>query len=371
MSETHSLGIGANVALPSIIFVTGASRSGTTMLSRILANHSAILGLNELHFFGDLFDVAKSATPAKAHELEHMAAAIIARQSRGIWGSGPTPAERLRAKSICEALPVPRRNGFGVFAAVLRALSQESRKLMACEQTPRNVFYAEHILGAFQDARVIHIVRDLGAFQDARVIHIVRDPRAVLASQKNRWKLRHLGARNVPWTELLRTWVNYHPITASKLWASATARALRLVGHPRFMLTRFEDVLSDPQRQVTEICKFLGIDFESPMLEVNQWGSSNLQHELHKKGISKEVMSQWETSLTAGELAISEHMSQELMQRLNYQATLGGSVPALQALPHLLTYPVHLLGIMLANPRRAWIQLQATLQTAAKTPHSE
>ena len=39
-----------------IIFVIGNSRSGTTMLSRILNNHTKIRSFNELHFFNDIIN---------------------------------------------------------------------------------------------------------------------------------------------------------------------------------------------------------------------------------------------------------------------------------------------------------------------------
>lgn len=46
---------------------------------------------------------------------------------------------------------------------------------------------------------------------------MVRDPRDVLLSQKYKWKIRFLGANNIPYREVLRCWANYHPIAIAKL----------------------------------------------------------------------------------------------------------------------------------------------------------
>ena len=40
---------------PEQLFVVGNSRSGTTMMGRILGNHSDIFTFRELHFFGQLW----------------------------------------------------------------------------------------------------------------------------------------------------------------------------------------------------------------------------------------------------------------------------------------------------------------------------
>ena len=37
------------------IFVVGSSRSGTTMMGRILSNHSDVFTFKELHFFGTIW----------------------------------------------------------------------------------------------------------------------------------------------------------------------------------------------------------------------------------------------------------------------------------------------------------------------------
>ena len=39
-----------------MLFITGASRSGTTLMSFILRNHADIVGLNELQYFGEFWD---------------------------------------------------------------------------------------------------------------------------------------------------------------------------------------------------------------------------------------------------------------------------------------------------------------------------
>ena len=39
-----------------LIFITGASRSGTTLLSFVLRHHPRVLGLRELQYFGDAWD---------------------------------------------------------------------------------------------------------------------------------------------------------------------------------------------------------------------------------------------------------------------------------------------------------------------------
>ena len=87
-----------------IIFVSGASRSGTTMLSRILGNHSRILGLRELHYFGDLCDSADTSQ-LDDRALRRLAATIFSRQEHEVWGAHPTQRELYRAKQMCDSLP--------------------------------------------------------------------------------------------------------------------------------------------------------------------------------------------------------------------------------------------------------------------------
>ena len=40
------------------IFIVGSSRSGTTMMGRILANHKDIFTFKELHFFGTMWTLS-------------------------------------------------------------------------------------------------------------------------------------------------------------------------------------------------------------------------------------------------------------------------------------------------------------------------
>ncbi len=329
-----------------IIFITGASRSGTTMLSLILGKHKQILGLQELHYFGDLWDPQKKPEALSETKMQELAATLFARQEHGIWRASGTAADNKRAQKLIDSLALEERNAAGIFAAVLSELALGEGKEIACEQTPRNIYYAERLLELYPESHVIHIVRD---------------PRAVLASQKNRWQMRRLGGKNVPLSELVRTWFNYHPFTMNKLWSKANNLAIALTGHPRFITLRFEDLVDDPSVEIQKLCDFLDLEFDQTMLDIPQYGSSTVKHGNAKTGIVKDVVNQWEKILSKGEIRYCEHAAAPLMKYFSYDPKMTGSLFSFSLLPSLLRYPVHLFGVVISNPRRAWIQLKALL----------
>ncbi|MEX0707133.1 MAG: sulfotransferase [Woeseia sp.] len=334
-----------------LIFITGASRSGTTLLSFVLRNHSAIFGLKELNYFGVQFALDRLESAQPQARLVAAAASIFARQRDGVFTAGAEGQDFDDAERVVAALPESARTGAGVFAATVGVLARRAGKRIPCEQTPRNIFYAQTLLSVFPEARVIHMMRD---------------PRAVMASQKWRWRRRQLVAdsRRFPVIESLRVWMNYHPYTMAKLWAKASAEAARMEEHPRFRVLRFEDLVGRPETAVAELSDWLGLPFEPSMLDVNRINSSygaGAGASDGRSGLEPSAISRWRGNLSSSEIAIAERLTAPLLDRYDYvpETDARGS-GQLAEWWHRLTYPWHAAGVLLVNPRRAWIQMRAS-----------
>lgn len=331
-----------------LLFVTGASRSGTTMLNRVLGRHTQILGMNELHFFGDIWNPTDDS-PINDKERIRLGAWILARQTRGIWGEGPSASEQETAKAIVAGMP-DQGSGWDVYARVAGWLAQRHGKVIACEQTPRNIFYAKQLLE-----------RD----QDVRIIQLIRDPRAVVASQKNRWRRKKLGGgTKVPWWEVTRVWFNYHPYTMAKLWVTAANVGDSLAGHPRFIQIRFEDLVSKPEENVVALCAFVGAVYQPAMLDVPIKGSSQRKDQ-GGRGFSTESVDSWKSVLSAAEVWVVERVAGAGMRTHGYE--LAAPSPGLAIVGLAARYFVHAIGVAVNNPRRAWIQARALFGVTAKT----
>ena len=259
-----------------IVFVVGNSRSGTTMMAHILGRHSAIFAFEELHFFEELWQPVAEQQALPVEEATALLARLLANQRQGYYSAGDPSLYAAEAHTILDQLS-GERTPTTLFAAFLAYETARHAKQIACDQTPRNVYYLRHILGDYDQAYIVNMIRD---------------PRDVLLSQKSRWRRRFLGA-DIPLRHTLRVWAGYHPVTISLLWRSGIRAADAFAAHPRVHHLRFEDLVSQPQQQLTELCNFLDIDFEPDMMNVAQSNSSHLSEKSGKSGIDSGAADRW------------------------------------------------------------------------------
>lgn len=327
-----------------VVLVTGASRSGTTMLSRIFGGHSEVLGLKESHFFGDILPAGQFGRCFGRDELTEKAARLHARLDRGLFSAtSPYPSDFAFANVVVDGVEL--KCGIALFVAVTQAMAKAVGKSIACEQTPRNIFYARRLL-------------ELN--EDFRIVHIVRDPRAVAASQKDRWRRRQLGANRIPIREMVRNRVSYHVFTVTRMWAGATRIAVGLRDHPRFRIVRYEDVVARPEETVRDLCAFLNLDWQPGMLDIPITGSSG-QRDLDRRGIAAHRLDTWREVLTPGEIRHLQDECAEHLKRFGYPRA-DVSESRFGALILWVQFPLHVLATALVNPRRMWIQALAVLR---------
>ncbi|BFM05563.1 hypothetical protein GCM10025791_17720 [Halioxenophilus aromaticivorans] len=307
--------------------------------------HSQVCGFKELHCFGELIpNHALDATLSKADGVQ-LCAKLIARSKRDIWGD-VEQSDIAQAEKLMEGYAGSLKAG-DIAACAFDFIAKSQGKTVPCEQTPRNIFYAKQLLDFYPS---LHIV------------HIVRDPRDVLASQKNRWKRKRFGGDNIPWSEIIRVWCNYHPHTITKLWKQANNLALGIEGHERFHMLRFEDVIESPEATVKAAAQATGVAFEPAMLQIAQVGSSHKTNADSTLGVAKTALNRWQKTLSPGEIAICESVaSQPAMEKFGYQTSPPISKFSLSFIKQILKYPVHVVGVLASNPKRAWILLQAAV----------
>lgn len=298
-----------------MIFVVGNSRSGTTMMGRMLGGNRDVFTFNELHFFEQLWAPSTNPDTIGRDAACGLIAKLLTIQRDGYYTQSDPKDYLNEAARIVDAIDSPITPP-GVFEAFIQYECAKQDKTIGCDQTPRNLYYLEELLKLYPDARFVVMVRD---------------PRDVLLSQKNRWKRRRLGAKGTPWTNALRTWAGYHPITISVLWRSGIAAGDRFSDNPRVCVLRFEDLLADPTTVLKKICATLDLDYDPAMLDVPRVGSSHEQDRPTERGIDPAAAGRWKQGgLTRTELAVCQHITGKHMTRHGYRAEpMRAPLPAL------------------------------------------
>lgn len=288
-----------------VIFIVGNSRSGTTMLGTILNQHHKIYRFEEIHFFEGMWspkDYNQQISEKRAKKL--LKRLFFIERENGFFRDESTSKNDYSA-DISNILSGHNKDFSleDIYGDFIFYETRKSNKEIPCKQTPRYLSYIPEILKIFPNAKIINMVRD---------------PRDVLLSQKNKWRVRSLGINVIPYKEIIRSWINYHPVTISKLWASSINTALKYKKDMIFV--KYEDLLEEPEKTLKIICQYLSIDFDSTMLDIPQIGSSSVKSDFNKKGIDKTRKDAWKNGgLTNTEIYICEKITGANMDKMGYK----------------------------------------------------
>jgi hypothetical protein len=321
----------------SAIFIVGNSRSGTSMVSKILGNNPLIFGFNELHFFEQLWYPDKAIKETTREGGINLFCELISLQREGFFAERNPKQFYQEANKYFEINPKNSLAAPQVFMDFLLYESKLHNKKIPCEQTPRNLFFIDEISNLYPGSKIVCMMRD---------------PRDVLLSQKYKWKRRFLGHRSVPLKEVIRTWFNYHPITISKLWNSCSKKILSSVNKENVHLVKFEELIEHPEIVIKELCNFLNVDFYKSMLLIPIIGSSIVNDQGGKLGIDKARAGNFLNGLTPTEIYLCQKITSRLRSNFGYKdADIRLNI--FSVLASYISFPVKLFFALLLNIQRS------------------
>jgi hypothetical protein len=281
-------------AVNPYFFIVGCPHSGTTLLRRIIDAHPRLAMMpHETHFIPRIYErragltAEGEVTPAVVDELladRHFARLGIDREA----------LERLltREEPIPYASLVSR-----IFDLHGRARGTE----LVGDKTPG---YVRHL-------RTLHAL-----WPETRFVHLIRDGRDVCLSLLELRKEPQLAGRFSSWAE--------DPISTTALWWEWHVRLGReeglSLGRAHYRELRYESLMSNPERECSAVCHFLGVPYDEAMLGFHP-GREHGVPGRSAKGAWRPVTSRprdWRTQMPARDIEAFEAGVGELLDDLGY-----------------------------------------------------
>jgi hypothetical protein len=288
------------------LFILGLPRSGTTLLQSLLDGHPQLLvGIGDSRFWGG-----------------------FCRTSR--WKNRETKYD-LAGKFICHAMDpkgvyyqnllshIPHEIFFNEF----RKYIDESEKL---PKDYLEAFYYGlgkatgkldeeiHYWVDKDPASEYYLKKMVSWWPDAKFIYVMRDPRDIYAS----YKIRDLkNERKITSIESFSFW-----------WKKSISQVEKYsirVGKDRFLVFRYEDLVSDQASEVKKITIFLGIQNEDTLQRPTKGHGTvpwvgNAATEEKSFTVHKNASQKWKINLTSKEISKLETMLRPEMEKHGYLA---------------------------------------------------
>lgn len=175
-----------------------------------------------------------------------------------------------------------------------------SRLVLSSDRSQRSIYEAmmiaypdistETIVGDKNPGHLYHVPKLLEWFPQAKIIHMLRDPRAILVSE---WRKRAAqGTTGSFWREPHTVAIVLH-VTITWLHA-VRLHAKYARDYPQnYFLLKFENLVSDSEKSVRELCAFLDISLDLESVLPRQYDSSLAQGVSRSGGFDAGTLTRW------------------------------------------------------------------------------
>jgi Sulfotransferase family len=215
----------SNVAATRIsppFFVVGCTRSGTTLISRILDGHSKLAVYHESHFYHLLrHDLHRYGDLGRRENLRRFIGDV--REVIGRQKKMAVPSE----EEFLDTLAAPTFES--VLAAMLHHYARQQGKIRGGDKTPGHHTYLSEILQNLPESHVIFLLRD---------------PRDTVVAIREKFGVSLNGA--------------------TALWNAAFVSYKKFP--ERVHLVRYEEFVQRPAESVAALCVYLDEDYQPDML---------------------------------------------------------------------------------------------------------
>lgn len=281
------------------IFITGIYRSGTTLISRILNNHSKLwVTYDSVHFMRfsyNRFNPINNKKNAQAL-VEEIHNRILRR-----WNMKFNMDKVLSNVFSFGEVTYPV-----LYDQIMISLAVQEKRGIVGWGEKTNVCWGQ-------------IPNFIGMFPEGKVIHVLRDPRDVMCSYREM-------TYEPGYAYLDSAFASLHSFeSANKLSMS--------LDRENYCFLKYEDIINAPEQTVRNLCDFLGIRFEKKMIDVKsftsregkRWtGDSSFNRGFRK--ISRKPMERWKKNASAAEIFLVEMINRPVMRDFGYD--LSGVQPS-------------------------------------------
>jgi len=234
---------------PSVVFVGGYARTGSTLLDRLLGQIDGFASFGELrhvwerNFRGN--QLCGCGEPFRECPFWNEVVVV----AFGGW-DGVDPAAVGRDKRRVDSVwNIPRNLSGGWTAGYRAALGRYLEAVGALYRAMASVSGARFLVDSTKDPQHLYVLRLAG--MDVRVAHLVRDSRAVAFS----WR-RVRRRPEITWRE--QDMPRFPVVRSAMAWdvANLAAEASRLAGIP-YAFVRYEDLIGDAREELGRLAREL------------------------------------------------------------------------------------------------------------------
>lgn len=259
------------------LFIVGAQRSGTTLLSVMLEQHPEILMEKNAVSFR-LISVFNNAAEILPHNLQ------VDRNDFYHWLIKNDYKGRLASLLDLDNL-ASYDSMKGLIAGSIKRKLEAEQKTYWADKAPNLQLYIPELLLLIPEAKIVHIIRDgrANAFSIAQRSY-----------QHLQWSAQHWVEMNIPGL------INQD-----------------LLGKDRYHLLKYEDLLLEPEATLSQLCTFLDLPYSGEML---QWNRGALAEEKRyvKSSLDTGKIDRYLSQLTAQNLRQVERIQGPLLKKLGY-----------------------------------------------------